>query len=1705
MVDDYNNPTDEGVSLNPQPVEDKGVPLDDPNKPLPPAIAADRATKATFGLRGKVDKGYDDYYNAFVSGQENPMREYIVNALYEQDTARRQQTVMGMMQQKGGLLSQSDLDDITRAHNYPPTVIEDHYAQRYMDHLNWPVGKEETNWLKDAYVQMPAEVEKEISTGVEARARLEFFQTMQQDAHANAEKQSWPSWAVDRLKEASGLYSFIKQHVPGTSWLSLPGDQRREAVTNLWNSPDYRQEYLNFYNTLKADNPAMAKEFADDVLGMTSDQRFLENVMPLISIEGGFAGKTITNIGMRNQIRTAVRQQVLAGISKDNPELAASLSAGNVAEATIQRTWGSIIKRARRADPLQDALDDLPYLFKLGRENIAQEAQQYRSVGMDLAGSQQLLDKYDELIRTFPQMMSDLTHAERIPALAERYRPAMEAAQQQVIDNNKTLASRIWNLSEPWYNPITKSWFVDAFFGKNSQEPFGSLGHAGRVAKENGLTGHDYVGEPIARLHGPPAPIDLAKRIADNKVIFEELRKIMAAPRWSSRAAKSFGGKTRSQIMKEATDVGAQIQGDEALLASGVTKFAPPPGTSLGQAGSGFYIRKAFPVDETAPGMRQYYAKLSTDLTPTGGVLNSFLSRLRTPNETLSDWMTRNREVATFASSRIEKYVFDQAEEIRKLAPNIPFGTNKKAVWDDFERVVNAAREVRDPTNGKIGYTFKTVGELQMKYMEWIHRLPTDPEVAAYFAFKRIQEIDHALRVIDIVSNKYRNGVMSHRMFTIKDGEQVYSPEFDAKSHAEFPSGHTSDTIAIIGDDGKAKVTKIGKLNNLQKARYDWQVKSGAMKAARVYAPTQNPLAGYAGIKDTDHIIWVMTKNIENKALDWQKQLPWRGGGHFISKWDNYIKQIDVKTENIDGEKFYHGVGVNTLMPVINGAVGRAIIGHIEKVRQFLRSATPANLAAAKDIVENTLKMDWKEVYGWFRPTAIRGPDGKMIAGAKPLFSLTEPFQMVRANQNLMNIDKAGLLSRYPEGRFTDATKHGDMSLQHLTEFSQERDRDTLMTLNNKGSISNPAYNWEPAPLLDAIPTMDRAMTKIANTTIMNDMKTQAIETWVREAREGLLASGLTESELQASPLYWFHHGELGRGWDPIRARELETARMQIKQFVGQVSETDAITHAWSQKLVDATYERFPGATRWLSDKGYDATWTAHQLSDPTRLLRSMTFHLKMGLFSIPQLLVQGQTYTNILGIAGPTRAMQGTTAALMWQFTRRNASEAFIKTLDKHATRFGWGDGQFIAARKDAMDTGFFNVGREYSMIDDPMSNRMFKTAWGKFLDMGAWPFTEGERNVRAGAWFTAWKEYAETSGKTIMNNADKLKILDRASLLNGNMNRASNALYQRGWGAFPTQFFTYTIRQAELMWGKRLTPLEKGRLLITNAMMYGLPVGLGITGIPSDVLRQNMIQNGYTPGQNQVESFFTEGAISQLIDSMTGTYYNVGERLGTTGATPVYDLLYGDKPTWEMVMGASGSTLASVFESFNPFYQKVMSTFRGDPGGFNIMAEHYAQIAKEAGSFNNTWRSYIAAATGRLITKKGETLSGKMDLFSSILMGTTGLQPQEATDMYLMSAAAKAEKETQQWAEKRFIEEYHRGLEAYDNKDISNGNAFMANAFAYSDMFAPEEDKPAWMARASKGWETIIDRTKESFGTKHVPPQLKDVRRNQYIQGLK
>src|SRR5258706_15243144 len=124
MADDNNT----GVDFKDQPSQppvDEGMTFNNPDfKPLPPDVAQDRARKSEFGLRGKVDKTYDDYYTAFVNGQEPSMRDYIVQQLYAQNEAKRQQSITQMMQAKGDLLSAEDLDRIPYATNNPGRLLK---------------------------------------------------------------------------------------------------------------------------------------------------------------------------------------------------------------------------------------------------------------------------------------------------------------------------------------------------------------------------------------------------------------------------------------------------------------------------------------------------------------------------------------------------------------------------------------------------------------------------------------------------------------------------------------------------------------------------------------------------------------------------------------------------------------------------------------------------------------------------------------------------------------------------------------------------------------------------------------------------------------------------------------------------------------------------------------------------------------------------------------------------------------------------------------------------------------------------------------------------------------------------------------------------------------------------------------------------------------------------------------------------------------------------------------------------------------------------------------------------------------------------------------------------------------------------------------------------------------------------------------------
>lgn len=1618
---EYNIPVE-----TPTPQEDTSpnVPVTNLDVPLPDGLAQHRAAQADYGLQGKVDKTYNDYYTSFVQGQERYMRDSITNELQSKIAQQRAQAYIALSNTKQGPVLPEEVDQLVDYSNDPKSVIEDHFAQKYMREVNWPQNDPEAlSWLNRLESPEAYTWGREVDLGAEYLAKNQFLKKSEQDAALNAENQGWFGWTVDQLKGLSGLYPIIEGKPPGTSWLSLPGSQRKDFMQRLWTMPydQMKTEYNQFMAYYMAHNPSAAREFAHEMTSMSSNTEQLNNVLPIImpGVEVSAIAGAAKAIAFRNAARTSITQQIQSAAAQAGmtPAQQAALASGNVGSSASQRVWGALINSIRRPDPIRQAQEGIVNLINVEKRKL------FVNDGGDINGTNMLSEEYDRMIGRIPALLNNLTLPERFPGLTlpERNQEILVAAAQAVRERARDVSDRFWTVEEPYQEPVSRNWWANAIIGKTPLDPFGNSAEAGRFASKVGLSGHRYE-----------------------------------------------------------------------------------------QRGAGWVIVKPYLIPEDAPAMRPFYARLPHEQVPEGGLVNSILARFRTPNETQSEWANRNREAATFSSSVLENYAWEEAERIRKMQPLIPF-TKGSEKWNDWERVVNDARKRYDD-QGRIGATYRNLGELHFAYQRLLGRMPDEQEVAAYFAFVRINDFDHVLRTVSIIKHKQRLGTMSHQITYTNPrlpGDVRQSPEFDAIPWTQMPGrGHG---LAIIGEDGSVKYRDAGFLGNhpasgpntkpYNKAIfYSHEIENGNMKIVKVHAPENYPLAGYGGLTSKDFVEYVLAPSemLSNKPLDWAVQLPKRGGGHFVYKHPHLVSQLDIREDTIGNQKRQVLVGKNTGWTFATRADAEHVAGLMTQIANLLNKRTAQNEALARDIVENQLGMmspgaDWATVRGWFKPPSPRLANGQFSKGSKPRFNTTEPFRVHMANENLANkVGEDELKARYPN--FLDGRSRSP-NMQFQTEFSQERDAQELFTFNNVGTSDNPMYRYEPAPLVDAIPTLNRSVNKISNTLAMDDMKINAVLSWIEQAKTLL---NVPDAQLRASPLFWFHHGSFikGSAIDAKRINELEVARQQIKSFIGQVSEQDAVMNYWTQKLMDATGGKLFG-------KEINPVWLAHTLQDPTRFFRAMAFHMKMGLFAIPQLLVQGQTYVNILGIAGVTRATQGTAGAMMHQWSRINQNPAILAAMGRHLEKFGYKPGEWEAMRQAGFSTGFLNVGSEYALRDNPMSNKIIQTRWGKFLEFGAIPFTEGERNVRLGAWYTAAKEYAEKKPVTQWTNADKLAVLDRASLLNGNMNRASNAMYQRGFAALPAQFLTYTIRQAELMWGKRLTNVEKARLLLSNVIAYGLPVGIGITGIPSDFFRNAAIEAGYNPGDNYLNTMLTEGIPSTILALVDhDRYWNVGERFGNTGLN---DTFYGDDTLWKLAGGAALSTMKDVWESFDPFRQAIMSGVRQDGNNFNITYEHLLRPLRNITSFNSGERTIMAAKTGDWISKADSPLLKGITVPEAVMSFITGLQPQAVTDLRHMTNISQTEKDLQKKMEQHFQQEFRNALNAYDNGDPDNGKAFMTNAMMYLNVYAPVERKEEWLARAADGYQDVVSRVRQSFGTKDVPPELEDQRMKSWIRGLK
>ena len=1111
------------------------------------------------------------------------------------------------------------------------------------------------------------------------------------------------------------------------------------------------------------------------------------------------------------------------------------------------------------------------------------------------------------------------------------------------------------------------------------------------------------------------------------------------------------------------------------------------------QLGSGYYLTLKHQVSEKDGFIRDMLFSTNVVKDPDSWT-SAWLGWLRNPDETLSLHQRMERKVAAYGASNLMKLAKEDAKYIKQLKTWHGLG-NK--TWKDFERVLNAGKNTVDENN-ELGWFAKNTTELDGLYQRTLQRLPSEAETEAYFAYKRINEYDRIHREILVQRNMRSNGAMQHQFSVLgEDGQKLYTGFFNGVKMSEFPG--TDDTMIVLGKGiADTKTYDAGSMKVQFKKIFDQlkdDVLAGRKVVIRVWDPESRPLAKFLG--SNDRVRYVVADAVESKEIAWG-QIPRRGGGHFEYDHEFYIKQAKIRTERL-GETVRHWYeGDTTVMPVSLRALGRDVAKHLDDVRIKLKAR---DVQGAKAIFQQFAPagLEWKEVRGWFVRKRVDG-----VMQDHPLLSLNEPIRVIGRNEKLVDIDNS-IRDRYPK-TFRNGTTSGSDARQMQVQFTGERDARDMWTVVNEGSRQNPIYKYQPAKFIDPMTTMERSFTKVANSAFMDDYKITSVEHWLEKAIPYLKGD---KNEIRNAPFHWFHVGpsEFKNDAPADIVANLKTQHWQMSQFMGVKSDVDNLLHASAQKLADAMYDKWGSVP-------IDPLWALPKLRDPTKFIRSIAFHAKLGMFAVPQLLVQAQTYSVIAGMAGIRNTIPAVGAAFFSRIAMHNQSPEIMAKLDQMMTRLkmpgagGWKVGEFIESDRALRRTGFMNVAGEYALRDDMQATKIIQGVWGRFLDAGAVFFTEGERFSRLGAWHAAYREFRDANPVGRLTDANIKSILERADTLTVNMSRASSSRLHTGILSIPSQFLTYQIRLAELMWGKRLTTMERAKILGVQAALYGVPTSLGVSGIPlADGLRKAALENGYQVGDNWVESLVTEGLPATMIALLTGEgdikkgqWYNIGDRFGTQGFETLREAMRGDKTWWEVFGGAGFSVAKGIWDGSDGFREAMLSGLRDDGKKVPMTVDDVVDIFKEVSSVNAAWKGLVAINTGRWLSKKENYLTD-VSKAQGIFMAATGLQPQAVSDLQLMSWSNKDKAALEKYVGEQFTQELRRGIRV-QNDNPQQAQKYFTRAFAFLNVGGfPEEKRAQLISKAAQDHQSLIESMNWNFYVQNAPDAQRTQRMNTFI----
>lgn len=1710
--------TQQPLTLDPPPVADNSEPLnvavENQSPPSSPETINSRAQKFKYGLGDVLQKSKDDFSTSLAQGEENNLRATAASVIDKRKYDAGQKLILDSVNKESPLTDDekagvfglvSDLNTKTN----PDTVLETAYGKQFIAQLDRTAENNPGNNVLDkATMQDPEAVATILNNHGDLITKNQIVQTLLQNASDAYKNQGWFSWGTDVAKSMIPGYSdyMLRGNDPNIGIFAGGGlgQNLRKQMQDLYDLPvdEFHTKLKGIAENLEKSDPSQAIAFLQAMQGQSYKQELSNTLQLPVSVattlpvvEGAKLGYRLTKEAVSGttplaDVARASTDMVRAAGDPEATRSTIEAAAGDLQESAISRvTANSVADNSGVTPPARAAIESLATTYRADNENILANP---GHLGQDLVN--RIVEASNKVFGAFSHAVATASKVARIPDVLSN-ETVVRAVVDHIKDAYPGLRNTVLDVSKPYKDPVSNTHLIDLYVGQSDGTYFKNRQVAQNFIDNQGLDG--TIGEGAAEKY-TKASVAISK-INDN---IAGAQKIIDKNEASLKTSSVAPDKAQEQI-----DLARQYIEDQKTELN--TWNAARQTARVEQQGLGYYVKVTKPIDETQPAIRQALAETSFTKLPDSPIsqfFNNWIAKYRTPEEVLSKAERQNRLITTYAPSIYFKVFEDNAENIKKLQAG-RFSRGRQR-WEEWQRGLENAQQLADPDEtgpNKKGYFFKNPAEMDTYWQQWFQRLPDEQETAAYFEFKRGMEIDRMFRNIAEHRNQQRLGAETIKLVTADaDGKNVYSPEFSGVYRTVLPGAE--DNILVMGNKlGDEKVLPLDRQTTKWKKETQGDIDNGHARLIEMYAPEFRPLEGFGNVGDS-RVRYVLAYNSESRPLDWN-HIARRGGGHIQYDYDWYIKQAKIKHDDV-GNRFWYE-GDTTVMAAGHRSVGSAVANHLNEVRKFLKEG---NVTAAADYSNQHLHIDWDKIHSWF--VGARNADGKY---EPPRLSLTEDIQLVPRNTKIVDIDN-NLRNKYTN--FKDGTREGSLARQNRIEFTEERDNYDLLQAELTGTKDNPLYNVSPAKIIDPITMMNRGFEKIVRSNFMDDYKTMAVEHWIKQAAPYLDAHSM--NEIYSSPFYYFMEGKFRNGVkksNPGLQARLEASKYHTMQLIGQPSLTDGLLHSASQKLSDL-------AVNAIGPKGQVLTPTAALpfLRDPFKYVRSVAFNMKLGLFNIPQFIVQAGNYSNILGIAGYKYASPGTLGAQLHFWTRLNKHPNIINHLDSIATKFylpgiaQWRPGEFKEAWEELNKTGFTNVRGDYAMVDSTTNNKIVTSGGAKFLDWGQTPFKLGEQNSRFGAWYTAYKEFRDANPTGRITDDDRAKILQRADLLNVNMSRASSSALNKGVWSVTTQFYSYQMRLFELFFGSRLTKTEKARMFATNALLYGVPMATGLTGLPiADWMRQKATEEGYVVGYDYLKSMLMEGlpaAIGAVVtgegDPQAGTWYNVGDRFGTRGFEFLGNLSQSDKGYLDIIGGPVYQITKDTISQTDGFAHAMISLMHRDGKAFPMTVDDLIDPLRDISSVNTAYRDYAIANAGRWVSKNDAYLADASG-WNALVSSTLGLSDQKIDDIQILHNSEHSQAEYEKDIENRFRKEFRRGLLALKNNDPEMSKKFFTRAQAWLEIGGYREDLiPSLINKALSDNESIAKKLDWSFYISKAPDdeaktRLDAYRKLQFIKNKK